>query len=94
MQSSTGRGLAGVVYIAPSVTPFPNINPSYRIYVMDPNTYEIIDYEQYHLDLSEANSLVMQNRSEEITWKLAYTARSEYNLEDLRASSWWKLTEK
>jgi sphingomyelin phosphodiesterase len=93
MQSSTGRGLAGVVYIAPSVTPFPNINPSYRIYVMDPNTYEIIDYEQYHLDLSEANSLVMQNRSEEITWKLAYTARSEYNLEDLRASSWWKLTE-
>jgi len=36
----------GISYTAPSVTPYTDKNPSFRIYEYDRNTYEILNYHQ------------------------------------------------
>ena len=51
------EGLYGVSLISPSVTPYGHINPSFRIYHMDETTYELLDYQQYYLDLAKANGM-------------------------------------
>lgn len=61
---------------------------------MDPDTYRIIDYQQYHINLTEANILAKEDREEAIKWKLAYTAREEYSLPDFTPKSWWDLTQR
>ncbi len=48
-------GIHGVTLVSPSATTFGDINPSFRIYYMDKTSYELIDYEQYHLDIQKAN---------------------------------------
>jgi sphingomyelin phosphodiesterase len=94
MVQATDGSPAGVVHIAPSVTTYLNVNPSFRIYSMDPNTFHLIDYEQYYLNVTNANILAKQNRTEDIKFKLEYTARQEYDLADLSPNSWWDLTER
>eukprot|EP01119_Soliformovum_irregulare_P010072 TRINITY_DN2452_c0_g1_i1.p1 TRINITY_DN2452_c0_g1~~TRINITY_DN2452_c0_g1_i1.p1 ORF type:complete len:562 (-),score=102.61 TRINITY_DN2452_c0_g1_i1:169-1854(-) len=73
----------GVTYICPSVTTFTYHNPSFRVYHLDPSSYEVLDYEQYYSSLPQANA---QNR---MTWQVEYTARAAYNLTDLSPQSWW-----
>ena len=51
------EGLYGVFLISPSVTPYGHINPSFRLYHMDETTYELLDYQQYYLDLAKANGM-------------------------------------
>ena len=48
-------GVYGVVLVSPSVTTFSHVNPSYRVYTMDPVTFQLLDYDQYYLNLTEAN---------------------------------------
>ncbi|XP_065912440.1 sphingomyelin phosphodiesterase A-like isoform X2 [Dysidea avara] len=77
-------GVYGVVLVSPSVTTFSHVNPSYRVYTMDPVTFQLLDYDQYYLDLTEAN------KSPHVipTWKKSYSAREEYGLDDLTPNSW------
>lgn len=51
-------GVYGVVLVAPSVTPFGNMNPSFRTFTMDTEPMRLLDYTQYHLDLPLANGKV------------------------------------
>lgn len=48
-----------VAYIAPSVTPFSNFNPGYKIYYVDGDHVDtsrvVIDKECWIFDLSDAN---------------------------------------
>ena len=53
------NGVYGVVLIAPSVTPRPFINPSFRIFTMNASTFELTDYQQYHLNLTKANGTLI-----------------------------------
>lgn len=41
---------------APCVNSSPYRNPSARLYFLDPVTYDVIDYEQYSMDLEAALS--------------------------------------
>jgi len=66
-----------VQWIAPSLTTFGDQNPSYRIYSADPETYEILDYDQYRMDLSSANL----DTTTEPSWTKAYSFLEEYSLE-------------
>lgn len=55
LQIQDTEGVYGVVLVAPSVTPFGHINPSFRVFTMDTDTMTLLGYRQYHLDLVQAN---------------------------------------
>jgi len=79
---------SSIAYVAPSVTPYYDVNPGYRIYTVDGDykgsTRAVLDHETWVTDLGEANRL----RSPELTWYKLYTAKEAYNLKDLSPSSW------
>ncbi|KAI6204931.1 Sphingomyelin phosphodiesterase [Aphelenchoides besseyi] len=82
----------GVLFSAPSVTTFENLNPSYRVYYIDGNydqsTYEILDFDTYFLNLSRPQSYP------DPEWQFLYSARQEYGLSDMTPKSWNDLGEK
>ena len=73
------RPIININYIAPSLTPNEQdgLNPSFRQYIIDSNTKQIIDYEQYRLNLSEANLIG------EAKWNLSHTATELFNVSDM-----------
>ncbi|XP_002119636.3 sphingomyelin phosphodiesterase [Ciona intestinalis] len=75
-----------MAYIAPSVTTYTKLFPSYRTYSMDGNSWKVLDHSTYTLNLTEANT---QGASP--IWKLEYSARAEYNLTSLDLNSWHEL---
>ena len=54
-QVQDADGVYGVVLIAPSVTPYGHINPSFRVFTMDADSKKLLGYEQYYLNLTLAN---------------------------------------
>ena len=48
-------GVYGTVLVAPSVTPYGFMNPSFRVFTMDADTLQLLGYQQYHLNLTKAN---------------------------------------
>ncbi|KJA25536.1 hypothetical protein HYPSUDRAFT_405070 [Hypholoma sublateritium FD-334 SS-4] len=83
-----------VAYIAPSLTPR-NANPAFRIYDVDPDTYEIMDSRTFISDMSDASFQTAP------VWKLEYSARDLYGAaiggwsatQSLTAAFWHKVTE-
>ena len=73
------RPIININYIAPSLTPKESegLNPSFRQYIIDSNTKQIIDYEQYRLNLSDANLIG------EAKWNLSHKATELFNVSDL-----------
>jgi len=73
------RPIININYIAPSLTPKEGdgLNPSFRQYIIDKNTKQIIDYEQYRLNLTEANLIGEAN------WYLSHKATELFNVSDL-----------
>ncbi len=69
--ASPGRQ-SGVQFIVPSLTTFPNINPSFRIYEFDRQTGFTFDYVQYRMYLTKG----------ETDWKIAYTMKNFYGVKD------------
>ena len=55
LQIQDANGVYGVALIAPSVTPYGHMNPSFRLFTMDADTYQLLEYQQYHLNLTKAN---------------------------------------
>jgi hypothetical protein len=45
-----------VGYVAPSVTPFSPRDPTFRLYTFDRQSHNLTDYQQYYLNLSDANT--------------------------------------
>ena len=43
------------VFITPSITAFDNASPSFRIFEVDEETLEILDFKAYRADLKKAN---------------------------------------
>ena len=64
-------------YVAPSLTTYPYVYPSFRQYIIDAKTMLIIDYEQYRLNTEEAN------KSGKADWKLSHTAKELFNVNHL-----------
>ncbi|KAI6224331.1 Sphingomyelin phosphodiesterase [Aphelenchoides fujianensis] len=81
-----------VLFSAPSVTTFDNLNPAYRVYYIDGNyersTYEVLDFDTYFLNLSRPQGYP------DPQWEFLYSAKQEYGLPDLTAASWNELGEK
>ena len=71
------RPIININYIAPPFGTYPGRNPSFRQFIIDSNTKNIIDYEQYRLNLTEANE------KGEANWYIAYKATELFNVTDL-----------
>jgi len=72
-----------VVHVAPSLTTMSSsggINPSMRIFTLDAQTFEVLEIEQYQLDLSK-----IDNENPEI--ELVYKFTEEYALPDASVAS-------
>ncbi|KAF5308346.1 hypothetical protein FQR65_LT18219 [Abscondita terminalis] len=75
-------------YVAPSLTSFGDLNPGYKCIYIDAESTEVIDSETWVLNLLQANSQNVLN------WALSYSAKSEYNLTNLRPNEWNNLITK
>lgn len=77
----------GHAYVSSSIVPI-NKNPAFRIYEYDINTYEITNYMQYYLNLTQVNLSNIFN------YTLLYNAKNAYFLDDLSTQSWSNLVDK
>jgi len=77
-----------MIYLSTPITAGGTKNPAMRIYKLDPDSFQLIDYDQYYFDLDS----VPANTVPDII-KL-YSAKAEYNLTDLSPLSWSCLVDK
>jgi len=64
-------------FIGPSITPGSRVNPSYGIYTIDPETYEVFDHEVFYTQLSTFKTLQEANHGP--IWRRLYSAREVYS---------------
>ena len=64
-------------YICPSLTTYPELWPSYRIYHADLNSKLVYDYTQWRLDLDETN------KNDKPKWYISYKASKFYNVSNM-----------
>ena len=64
-----------VAYVAPSVTPYYSLNPSYRLYTVSV-AGEILDTRTFVMDLKEAN----KHPDKDPHYYQLYSARKDYNM--------------
>lgn len=69
-------------FIGPSITPGTRVNPGVRIYEVDPETYEVLDYHQFYTQLTSFPSLQAEGHGP--VWEHLYSARETYD--DFHAS--------
>ena len=69
--------IININYIAPQLTTFSGKLPSYRIYIIDEKTKQIVDFEQYRFDLDTSN------KEQKPHWELAYKASDFYGVENM-----------
>ena len=71
------KPIININYIAPPFTPYPGRNPSFRQFILDSNTKNVIDYQQYRLNLTDANL------KREAIWYIVYNATQMFKVNDL-----------
>ena len=64
-------------FVAPQLTTYSSKLPSYRIYTIDDETKQVLDYEQYRFDLKKSNE------EKKPYWYLAYKASEFYGVKNL-----------
>ncbi len=67
---------ASVAYIMPSVTTYTNLNAGFRYYLVDPDTFDILDSITYYANVSNTNEW---EKTGEVVWELEYSARETYD---------------
>ncbi|WFD00865.1 hypothetical protein MYAM1_003620 [Malassezia yamatoensis] len=71
-------------FIAPSITPYTNLNPAIRVLSVDPDTYEVMDFDQYYSQITEFDDLISSRANHGPVWRHLYSAREAYS--DFHAS--------
>ncbi|KAF2353506.1 Calcineurin-like phosphoesterase domain ApaH type [Trinorchestia longiramus] len=76
----------GVEYLTPSNGPFFKLNPSFTIFYIDGDhkysTREVLDYETYFMNLTQANAY------DEPRWQLLYRAKRDLKMAALGPRNW------
>lgn len=74
-----------VAFVGPSVTTFIGLNPSFRLYDVDPNRKHMpVDFETYFMNLTEAN---INGASRQPEWKSAGTFSKLFGIPDTSPQS-------
>ncbi|XP_060838777.1 sphingomyelin phosphodiesterase isoform X1 [Rhopalosiphum padi] len=75
-----------IAYVGPSVTPYYDLNPGYRIYYVDGDrehsTRAVLDHETWVMNLKEANLYDYP------IWQKLYSTQAAYSLPSLRPEDW------
>ncbi|KAJ9055932.1 hypothetical protein DSO57_1038225 [Entomophthora muscae] len=85
-----------MAYLAPSITTFGGLNPGFRIYKVDGNSYDVMDFTQYYTNLDLKDTWGSRGPS----WEPLYSARETYGEgiveqgEPLDGKFWHQVTEK
>lgn len=66
-----------VSFMAPSITPGSNVNSAVRIYTVDPETYEVHDYDQFYTQVNDFPGLPESQHGP--VWNHLYSAREAYS---------------
>ncbi|XP_055851893.1 sphingomyelin phosphodiesterase isoform X2 [Episyrphus balteatus] len=66
-----------------SLTTYTNKNPNYKIYQVEPTTYQVVEQEAWYFNLTEANL----KPDESPKWKLEYKMTQEFSMKDLSPAS-------
>lgn len=66
-----------VSFMAPSITPGSNVNSAIRLYTIDPETYEVMDYDQYYTQVADFSTLASTHHGP--VWQHLYSARQTYS---------------
>ena len=88
MRSSRQGELAAISLEHPSMTSNYNCFPSYRVYDMDRDTYALIDYEQYRLNLTIVNA------NNDPKWHVAYRFKDYYNVSRMDERAFMQIAQK
>lgn len=67
--AKTIENAINTVWVAPSITPLSEYNPSWRYYVVDDKTYQVMDSVTYYGDISSGS---------QVNWQFEYSARETY----------------
>lgn len=67
----------GIGFVNPSLTTHMFSYPSFRIYDMHEQSYDLLDYTQYHLDLAKSNKEL------KAYWETAYKFSQYYEVPDM-----------
>jgi sphingomyelin phosphodiesterase len=94
----TADTATSIAYIMPSVTTYTNLNAGFRYYLVDPDTFDVIDSLTYYANVSNTNAW---SAAGDVTWEFEYSARDTYDptgtlLEPgapLSAAFWHQVTE-
>lgn len=73
--------LAAYYLISPSLTTYSDKHPEYRVMTLDYDTLQVIDYEQYRLDLTKFKS-----KEDNAKFELFYRFKEAYKLPDMTIS--------
>ena len=60
LQIQDEDGVYGVALVSPPVTTYPAVNPSFRVFTMDPDSLMLTGYQQYHLNITKANGITVE----------------------------------
>lgn len=90
-QSNVTLSPINVGWIMPSITPLYNVNPSWRVYDIDSETFEVVNAYTYYSNISDAGPA---NWSEPV-WEFEYSTRDAYDDGSWPANAplnatWWQ----
>ncbi|KAI8354462.1 Metallo-dependent phosphatase-like protein [Mortierella sp. GBAus27b] len=80
-------------WVGPSVTPYTDLNPGYRVYKVDSKSWNVFDSQTYVADLAQASQWDASGATP--NWHLEYSARQAYGafvpIADNQplSASWW-----
>ncbi|AAS51137.1 ACL091Cp [Eremothecium gossypii ATCC 10895] len=89
------EALVNFAWVAPSVTPWYGVNPSWRYYAVDAKTFSVMNSYTFYVDLKET----FDSNGLEPTWELEYDPREAYKIDwpesaPLNATYWHKVSQK
>ncbi|KAG0042518.1 hypothetical protein BGZ83_000362 [Gryganskiella cystojenkinii] len=91
--AKSSQNAIATAWIGPSVTPYTDLNPGYRVYKVDSKSWNVFDSQTYVADLSQAASWDASGSSP--NWHLEYSARQAYGAyvpiaaDKPLSASWW-----
>ncbi|KAJ3113294.1 hypothetical protein HDU96_003563 [Phlyctochytrium bullatum] len=93
-RNRTAANAVNVAYVSPSLAPYTNLNPGFRVYAVDARTHRVLDAYTYIAPEFETTPA-----SADLRWTLEYSARTAYAAAnpgrgDLDAAFWHRVTDR
>lgn len=85
---------AVINYIAAAPTPYGGVNPTFRMYEVELDTMEVVDYVDYTVDLRAQGLLQQMTEQPAAEWRASKPARQAFNMTALQPRDWHVMAER